>query len=87
MCISKESWKRAAKVLTPAAFKLYLYLAENDDGHVLGPSQRVVENEIGISKNSYYSAFSELIEKGYITKETGGLYRFSANYDGHGRIV
>ena len=74
--IGIAEWQEACKVLSPAAFKLYLYLASNANGFKLALSQVAVENAIGISKSSYHRAVKELEEKGYLIHKSGNAFIF-----------
>lgn len=77
--IGIEEWQEASKILSPAAFKLYLYLASNANGFKLALSQLAVEFAIGISKSSYHRAIKELEENGYVYKKSGNVYFFQCS--------
>lgn len=77
--IGNDEWQKAGKILTYAAFKLYLYLAGNKDGFDLVLSQKAVEHAIGISKATYHTAVQELESRGYISCKQGNVYEFTPN--------
>ena len=77
--VSNDEWQKAARELSGSAFKLYLYLAGNKDGYVLALSQKVVEDMIGLSKNTYHQAVKELEAKGYLSCLKGNVYSFSTS--------
>ena len=77
--IGISEWQEASKVLSPAAFKLYLYLASNASGFRLALSQVAVENAIGISKSTYHRAVKELEEKRYLQLDCGNTYFFQCS--------
>lgn len=73
--ISLKALERASKVLQGEPFKLWLYLAKNQDGYQLALSMvDAISWGIG-SKSSYYRAIKELESKGYLQK-SGGRYIF-----------
>ena len=75
--VGNDEWQKASRILTYAAFKLYLYLADNKDGYDLALSQKAVENAIGISKATYHTAVQELESRGYISCKQGNIYEFT----------
>ena len=77
--IGIAEWQEASRVLSPAAFKLYLYLASNASGFKLALSQVAVENAVGISKSSYHRAVKELEEKRYLQLDRGNTYFFQCS--------
>ena len=77
--IGNDEWQKAGRILTYAAFKLYLYLAGNKDGFDLALSQKAVEHTIGISKATYHTAIQELESRGYISCKQGNIYEFTPN--------
>lgn len=64
--IGIDEWTEASQKLTPAAFKIYLYLSGNANGFNLALSKQAVENNLGIKKTAYYDAMKELEYLGYI---------------------
>jgi len=51
---------------THAETRLYLYLVCNKDLYSFPFSKQLVENDIGLTKNSFYRARDGLIEKGHL---------------------
>lgn len=74
--VKNDYWRYASKVLKYGTFKLYLELAGNSDGFKYRLSKVGSENNLGISKNVYYRAVEELIEKGYLVEASGNTYNF-----------
>jgi hypothetical protein len=74
--IRNDEWQRAARELTGAAFKLYIYLAANADGFDLALSKEDVMNCTGIKSDAYYDSFNLLVTKGYLVKVQGNIYNF-----------
>lgn len=75
--INNGEWRFACKVLSPAAFKMYLYLANNKDGFHLWLSREDVYKQVGIAKTAYYNALKELERFGYLIERTPSIYEFS----------
>ena len=71
-----DEWQAAAKNLSAATFKVYLYLASNANGFDLALSPQAIEEQIGVSKSSYHRAIKELTDNGYITNFQGNIYNF-----------
>ena len=57
-------------------FKLWCYLNKNQNGYTFALSKVDALNWGVGSKSSYDRAVSKLIEKGYLVKQEGNLYRF-----------
>ena len=71
-----QALQTAMSGLKGEAFKLWVYLNKNRDSHTTALSA-VDALAWGIgSKSSYDRAVSKLIEKGYLVKVEGNLYRF-----------
>ena len=47
--INNDSWKTAARILTPPSFLLYIYFASNKDKFTLALSPKAIQQEIGIN--------------------------------------
>lgn len=75
--VKNIEWQFACRVLTPAAFKIYLYLTSNKDGFHLWLSREDVYEKVGIAKTAYYSALKELERFGYLIERTPSIYEFS----------
>ena len=77
--VGNNEWQKAGKILTYAAFKIYLYLAGNKNGFDLALSQKAVEQTLGVSKATYHTAIQELESRGYLSLKKGNVYEFSPN--------
>ena len=75
--INIEAMKNAAQQLKPAAFKLWMYFAKNQQHYELDLSSKVVESEFGMKKDMYDNAVHELIDKGFLILQQGKtIYHF-----------
>ena len=78
MQIDIEDIEVAAKELSPSGFKLYLYLAKNQDKYNFAYSPKDFTLSYGVSESSAKRAKTELIEKGYIITK-GNFFDFYTN--------
>ena len=69
--VNISAMKNAAQQLKPAAFKLWMYLAKNQQHYELDLSSKAVENEFGMKKDMYDNAVHELIDKGFLVLQQG----------------
>ena len=69
--IDPASCKQAMGSLHYSAFKLYMYFCLNATNFVLFPTPSVFCDEISLPRNTYYAAFDELREKGYLVSVPG----------------
>ena len=76
--IGIAEWQRAAQLLSPNAFLLYLYLASNADGYKLALSPILVAEATGMSKSSYARSLKELREAGYV-RQIDSHWEFTPN--------
>lgn len=60
--------REAAKDLTPASLKLYLYFVENQDGYTFHLSPKDFMQSYNVSESTYRRSKEELIRKGYIVQ-------------------
>lgn len=68
--------ERAAYLLTPTAFKLWLYLAKNQDGYTF-EFYKVDAMKFGnFSERAYPTAFKELVNNGYLKETSKNHYSF-----------
>ena len=74
--IDKDAWMKASNELTYNAFKIYLYLAGNQDGFDLALSRKALTDNIKMHDNSYSKGIKELTDKGYIIHKQGNIYDF-----------
>lgn len=64
--ITLDALDDAAARLKNASFKLWIYLAKNQDKYRFGLSQTAFCNWASVSKPTYLNAVKDLIEKGYL---------------------
>ena len=74
--VDKDAWMNACNELTYNAFKVYLYLAGNQNGFDLALSKKALQEEIKMHDNTYTKVIKELTEKGYIVNKQGNIYDF-----------
>ena len=68
LAIYSENIEEAARNLTPVAFKLYLYLASNQDGYNGAFSTAHFSEKFGCDVKSAKTAFTTLVNNGYLTQ-------------------
>jgi hypothetical protein len=66
----------ACKDLNAGAFKLWIYLAKQRDGHTFALSPTALKNNFDMGKTQYDNARNELVSKGYLVIERGNFYLF-----------
>lgn len=68
---------------TKGGFKLYMYLAKNQNNYELALSSADVKECCGLAYTAYRTAFEELVDKGYLVpvnqKQTLFIFRDKAN--------
>jgi DNA-binding MarR family transcriptional regulator len=74
--INLEDLQLAAQSLTYTEFKLYLYLAGNQQNYTFDLSPQDFINKMGVSRSMYNKALPALIEKGYLVLVEGNFYDF-----------
>lgn len=80
LSLNKELLFTLLMDLTHSELRLYLFLSSNRDEWKLPFSKQLIQNEIGLSKNSFYLARDGLIRKGYLLMdEKTGDYSFYEN--------
>ena len=67
--LNLEALQKAMSALTPKAFELWIYLAKNQDQHFFWLSKVDFLYWSNIKGSSYYNAFNELVENGYLLKK------------------
>ena len=70
-----ETIKAAARDLDGKTFKLWIYLAMNGNGYKVELSSKDL-SDFGLKDDSYYRAVNELIQSGYLVKQSGNLFFF-----------
>lgn len=77
--INLEALKEAVNDLNTSAFKLYIYLAKNQNNYTMALSRKAFLQWSGIkNKDTYFNAKHKLIEKGYLIQDKNNehLYNF-----------
>lgn len=74
--IGIDEWQEASKVLTPSAFKIYLYLASNKNGFDLALSKQDIKNQLGISFTRFYEAITLLKKHHYLCEDRKNHLQF-----------
>ena len=64
--VSESDWQEAFTILSPSAFGIYLYLAQNANGYSFEFSPTAIANTGLMSKGTATKARQELEAKGYI---------------------
>ena len=64
------------KVLSGNAFKLYIYLLSNVNGYNFGFSPKDVAERYGCSIDTVRSAFTTLVDKGFLTLAEGSKSKY-----------
>lgn len=75
--INLQALELAAIDLKAGAFKLWIYLAKNQNNYTFGLSNKAAFEYFGIKKDQYDSAVKELIEKGYLIQDKKNKYIFN----------
>lgn len=76
MVLNLEALSKASSLLSNSEFKLYVYLASNQDGYAMALSKRAFCDWANCQENTYRSAVNGLIEKGYLVFDTGNVFTF-----------
>ena len=64
--INLNALKHAMSELTPKTFELWVYLSKNRDNHFMWLSKTDFLSWSNVGVTSYYNAFNELKNKGYL---------------------
>lgn len=75
--INLAAMESAAQDLEAGAFKLWIYLAKNQDQYIFALSSKNVNDTFGMKKGQYDTAINKLKEKGYLTEEKNNFYIFN----------
>lgn len=75
--INLNALELASIDLKAGAFKLWIYLAKNQNNYTFALSNKAAQQYFGIKKDQYDSAVKELIEKGYLIETSKNKYLFS----------
>ena len=74
--INLNALESAGRDLKSGAFKLWVYLAQNQNNYTFALSNKAVAEYFGIKKDQYDNAVKELIEKGYLIETAKNKYKF-----------
>ena len=76
--INLRALKNAMSTLTPKAFELWIYLSKNQDNHFFWLSKVDFLSWSKVKSSSYYEAFNELKNMGYLVerKDSGNSFDF-----------
>ena len=75
--INLNAMNAAACDLDAGAFKLWVYLAKNQQHYEFALSSADAANNFGLKKKQYDNAVAQLIEKGYLVNTNGLKYNFN----------
>lgn len=75
-CINIEASNRVARVLKPNAYRMYIRIVLNQDGHEFALSPKAMHEEIGISPTGYETAVKNLIDAGYLVQIRNGSNKY-----------
>ena len=81
LAIDCQALSTAARLLTPSGFKLYLYLASNQNNYEKDYSPRDFSNVYGLSVDAARRAPADLVNCGYIIEENGKLNFYETPHD------
>lgn len=62
--------------LDAGAFKLWIYLSKNQDGHTFALSPADLKKRFNMGKTQYDKARKDLVSKGYLVRVRGDYYNF-----------
>ena len=66
----------AGNLISTVGFKLYMYIAKNQDNYNFDLSNVLFQNWANCGRTAYSSAVAELIDKGYLVQREGNNYDF-----------
>lgn len=75
--INIDAMEKAAVDLDAGAFKLWVYMAKNQDGYMFALSSKDAAETFGLKIKQYNNAVKDLIEKGYLVNTKGNNYEFN----------
>lgn len=74
--INLNALQKAMSTLTPKAFELWIYMSKNQDNHFFWLSKVDFLSWSKVKSSSYYEAFNELKELGYLVENKKGNNQF-----------
>jgi len=66
----------ASKELSGAAFKMYIYLCQEENNSEINFSPTKIKDDLGIAIGSIHNGFRQLFEKGYLEKIKDDIFIF-----------
>lgn len=75
--VNNTNWQVACEKLTYSAFKIYLYMASNQNGYTFALSYEDVNCSVPMSRKTYDKAIKELKNQGYLENIKDQMWRFS----------
>ncbi len=75
-CINIEASNKAARILKPNAYRMYIRIILNQDGHIFALSPKAMRADLGISATGYEAAVKNLIDTGYLVQSQSGSNKF-----------
>ena len=75
-CINIEASNKAARALKPNAYRMYVRIVLNQDGHEFALSPKAMREDIGISPTGYEAAVKNLIDTGYLVQIRSGSNKY-----------
>lgn len=76
---NREAFDLALSTLSPAGFKLWCYIARNQQGYEFEFSREAAINATGLSLSTIQRARSELEQQGYLVLKGGNSWNFFEN--------
>lgn len=77
--VNKNCMYKASQNLGYNEFKIYMYLATNQDGHEFALSPIDIAENMGANKREIQKNINSLIKKGYLMPDSGNRYIFREN--------
>lgn len=75
--LNSNTLQNAAINLSAAAFKLWVYFAQNKNDFIFALSPQAIQNTFGMKEKQYRNALKELIKKHYIVQENIQKYNIT----------
>lgn len=79
--VNKKCTSKAMLELTPSAFKIYMYIALQENGWSFGLSPANIEKNTGVGRTAYHEAIKLLIAKNYLIEMNNTCYMFVVDND------
>lgn len=75
-CLNIRAMEIAMSILKPNAFKLWCYMAKNQNNYTFALSGADACSFCSFGKNTYLTSVKELIDAGYLVNTCGNSYDF-----------